>query len=83
MRSTPHGVHDDQVDATTQALNYLREGPYTEPPPIAVLRQDRINAAAALVHPVTGYERGTAAQGGLNISHQSGEKSRTAGDWLI
>ncbi len=29
----PNGAHDDMVDSTTQALNYLRQGPYTEPPP--------------------------------------------------
>ena len=35
----PHGVHDDMVDSAVQALNYLREGPYSEPPPFQVVER--------------------------------------------
>ena len=35
----PNGAHDDQVDSAAQALNYLREGPYTEPPPFQIVER--------------------------------------------
>jgi hypothetical protein len=31
MACFPNGIHDDVVDATTQALNYLREEPQLPP----------------------------------------------------
>jgi predicted phage terminase large subunit-like protein len=42
----PNGVHDDMVDSATQALNYLRQGPYTEPSPFQIV--ERAGPAAQL-----------------------------------
>jgi hypothetical protein len=39
LATFPSGVHDDMVDSTTQALNHLREGPYTEPPPFQIVER--------------------------------------------
>jgi predicted phage terminase large subunit-like protein len=39
LASFPNGVHDDMVDSTTQALNYLRQGAYTEPPPFLIVER--------------------------------------------
>jgi hypothetical protein len=65
----PHGVHDDQVDATTQALNYLRQGPCTEPPPMTVLRQELVPGLTALL------AHGDAPSTyGLNITPSVGRK---------
>lgn len=67
----PRARFDDLADAMSQASIWLQQHqPRGEGAPVCVLRQDRIDAARALMHPVTGYERGTAAQGGWNVEHE-------------
>jgi predicted phage terminase large subunit-like protein len=46
LAAFPNAVHDDMVDSITQALNYLREGPYSEPPPFDVI--ERVGPVAQL-----------------------------------
>jgi hypothetical protein len=60
LASFPAGVHDDMVDSTTQALNYLRSAADSEPPPfiaseplfsIAGLRRMLSDEPQRFVHP--------------------------------
>jgi predicted phage terminase large subunit-like protein len=75
LLSFPRSRNDDICDGLAHAAQFIAtQNIYSDEPLVAVLRQDRIDAARALVHPVTGYERGTAAQGSWNVSPEVGRK---------
>ena len=63
LASFPNGAHDDMVDSTSQALNYLREGAYSEPPPFDVV--ERVGPSAQLRSAIAGQSSSFRSWGGF------------------